>query len=127
RTAALARPWHFESEPLIPPRLPFQLVLVTNTRLGLVQLPLQPSLPTTLPSSHCSFPLHRCPSPHFAALQLLRHASPLLPLPSSHSSLLLTCLNPSPHFAKVHASVQVPVLLLLAPRSHCSAACLIPS
>src|SRR5690606_19138927 len=81
-----------------------------------------------LPSSHCSVPppwFHRKPSPHLAFLQVLRQASLLLPLPSSHSSP--ACLKPSPHFGRRQARVQPPVLLFIGPWSHSSPGWTMPS
>lgn len=47
---------------------------------------LQPSPLSVFASSHCSTPECWYQSPHVASKQLVRHASVLLPLPSSHSS-----------------------------------------
>src|SRR5262245_15229977 len=49
------------------------------------------------PRSHCSTPVRTKPSPHVALTQVLRHASLLLGLPSSHCSLPFTV--PSPQHA----------------------------
>ncbi len=62
------------------------------------------SVLVTLPSSHSSTPAWVTPSPHFAVLQLLVHASVPTWLPSSHSSP--TCKTPSPQSAVLHALVQ---------------------
>src|SRR4051794_40154729 len=50
--------------------------------------------------------------------QSVLQPSPLTRFPSSQASV--PCLNPSPHLAALQASVQVPVLLFVIPRSHSS-------
>src|SRR5690606_40144883 len=83
------------------------------------------------PSSQAS-PLSLTPSPQYAFLQSVRHASgsrSLLFGPSSHSSPKRSSVTPSPQVGRVQKRRQAlgSSLLLSVPLSHCSPASSTPS
>src|SRR4051812_43642503 len=88
-----------------------------SPQAGDLQRLVQPSLLTTLPSSHSSVAGLTTWSPHTLLVQLFLHASFWFWLPSSHCSP--ACWKPSPQRAFWQPLVQASVFTRL-PSSHCS-------
>ena len=106
---------------------PVTTTLLTNTTFAVVRHTTgsQPSLPSALPSSHSSSPIHTTLSPHVACAQVDRHASVSTALPSSHASLPAHT-TPSPHVALLHSLRHVSSSAML-PSSHSSPGFCTPS